>query len=65
MSTLPRRDVSAAQDDDGVPFDEALGSLIRDAEREGVEVEIPRDIDAADSGVWAVEITKVEFDREE
>lgn len=56
--------VAAIPEGEGVPFEEALGSLIREAEREGVDVAVPRDFDAVESGAWAVEITKVEFDRE-
>ncbi|MHB9286815.1 hypothetical protein ACKVMT_07215 [Halobacteriales archaeon Cl-PHB] len=54
----------AVTDEEGMPFDEALGTLIREAEREGVPVEVPRDVDAVESGVWTVEISKVEFDRD-
>ena len=50
----------AATDEHGVPFEEALGSLIRQAEREGVEVAAPRDVDAIGEGTWTVEITKVD-----
>ncbi len=57
--------MAVAPECEGVPFEEALGSLIREAEREGVDVAVPRDVDAVESGAWAVEITKVEFDRKE
>jgi len=43
----------------GVPFEAALASLIRQAERDGVDVAVPRDVDAVGEGTWNVEITKV------
>lgn len=47
-----------------VPFDEALAALVRQAERDGVELSLPRDVDAVGSGTWMVEISRVQSDPE-
>jgi len=50
---------AAEPDTEGMPFEEALGSLIRQAERDGVDLDLPRELDAVGEGTWNVEITKV------
>jgi len=50
---------AAEPDTEGMPFEEALGSLIRQAERDGVDLDLPRELNMVCEGTWNIEFTKV------